>query len=474
MTWEINDRTNLSFELQVSEREQPWDFGTIAFEDEVIDTPRDRIFNEPDDFLRRDFLSIRFALDHQFSDDWSIRSAFRFSDSSVFYDKISIPLAFNRTTGFLSRVFALDDFDSQNFALQTNVVGEFTTGSVEHTLLFGVDLNRTNTGQFASASFTPFPINVFKPNYGVNRPDLNTLLYDRDTEEDRLGIYLQDQIKLVDLTLVLGLRYDTVEQRIDNIPALFYSGGDINQSDDALTPRVGVVYQPIEELSLYASYSQSFNPNDGVAADGNPFEPERGEGFEAGIKTELFDGGLLATLAYFDITKQNVLTGDPNFPALGVSIATGEQQSRGFEFDLTGQILPGWNIIASYAYTDAEVAEDNTFPEGNQLTGISLNSASLWTTYEIQSGDLQGLGFGIGFNYFGKRQGDLENSFELDSYFLTNAAVFYQPGNWRVALNFRNLFDVEYTNSRGRFGSRTSAGLPGDPFTVVGSISVSF
>ncbi len=475
LAWEINDRTNLSLELQLSDREQPWDFGTIAFEDEVIDTPRDRIFNEPDDFLRRDFLSIRFALDHQFSDDWSIRSAFRFSDSSVFSDRLSVPLEFDRATGLLSRVFALDDFDSQNFALQTNVVGEFATGSVEHTLLFGVDLSRTNTSQFASASFTPFPINVFNPNYGVSRPNLDTLLFDQDTEEDRLGIYLQDQIELIEsLTLVLGLRYDTVEQRTDNIPTLFYSGGDTNQSDDALTPRVGVVYQPMEDLSLYASYSQSFNPNDGVAVDGNPFEPERGEGFEAGIKTELFDGGLLATLAYFDITKQNVLTGDPNFPGLGVSIATGEQQSRGFEFDLTGQILPGWNIIASYAYTDAEVAEDNTIPEGNQLTGIPLNSASLWTTYEIQSGDLQGLGFGIGFNYIGQRQGDLENSFELDSYFLTNAAVFYQPGNWRFALNFRNLFDVEYTNSRGQFGSRTSAGLPGDPFTVVGSISVSF
>lgn len=190
LAWEINDRTNLSLELQLSEREQPWDFGTIAFGDEVIDTPRDRIFNEPDDFIRRDFLSIRFALDHQFSDDWSIRNAFRFSDSRVFSDKISIPLAFNQATGLLSRIFALDDFDSQNFALQTNVVGEFATGSVEHALLFGVDLSRTNTSQFASANFTPFPINVFNPNYGVNRPDLNTLLFDRDTEEDRLGIYL--------------------------------------------------------------------------------------------------------------------------------------------------------------------------------------------------------------------------------------------------------------------------------------------
>lgn len=475
LTWEISDRTNLTFDLQFSRREQPWDFGTIAFGDGVINTPRDRIFNEPDDFLRREFLSLRLALDHQFSDQWSIRSAFRFSDSSVFSDKLSVPIAFDEATGLLSRVFALDDFASQNFALQTNVVGELATGSIEHTLLFGVDLSRTNTKQFALANFTSFPIDVFDPDYRVDRPDLDTLLFDNASEIDRLGIYVQDQIQVFEnLIALVGLRYDTVNQQTDRVAALFEPGDDFTQNNDALTPRVGIVYRPIGDLSLYASYSQSFNPNTGVSADGNPFEPERGEGFEAGIKTELFAGSLLATLAYFDITKQNVLTGDPNFPGLGISIATGEQRSRGFEFDATGRILPGWDIIASYAYTDAEVTEDNTIPIGNRLPGIPLNSASLWTTYEIQNGNLQGLGFGIGFNYVGERQGDSANSFEVDSYFLTNAALFYRRENWRLGLNFKNLFNVDYTNSRGRFGSRTSAGLPGEPFNVIGSVSVEF
>lgn len=400
---------------------------------------------------------------------------FALQTERVFSDRLSIPIAFNETTGDLKRVFALDDFDSQNYALQTNIVGEFATGLIDHTLLFGLDLTRTNTSRFARANFTPFILNVFDPEYGVDRPELDTLLFDRQSEIDRLGIYLQDQIQVFDnLNLLVGLRYDTVEQRVDNVPALFYPDGDLTQNDDALTPRVGIVYQPSEDLSLFASYSQSFNPNvDEVAADGNPLEPERGEGFEVGIKAELSDA-LIATLAYFDITKQNVATQDPDFPGLGVSIATGEQQSRGFEFDVTGQILPGWNIIASYAYTDAEVSEDETIPIGNQLPGIPLHNANIWTTYEIQDGNLQGLGFGIGFNYIGERQGDFINSFEADNYFLTNAAVFYRRDNWRLALNFKNLFDVNYTSSTSNFGSRTSAGSPGEPFTVVGSISVRF
>ena len=113
---------------------------------------------------------------------------------------------------------------------------------------------------------------------------------------------------------------------------------------------------------------------------------------------------------YFNITRQNVATADPNDPLLQASIATGEQRSRGIELDISGEILPGWNIIASYAYINAEITEDNTFEVGNRRAGIPEHSASLWTTYRIQSGDLEGLGFGLGFNYVGNRKVDLDNT----------------------------------------------------------------
>lgn len=252
------------------------------------------------------------------------------------------------------------------------------------------------------------------------------------------------------------------------------SGDDTSQVNDALTPRVGIVYQPIKEVSLYTSYSRSFNPNvDNFSIDGSSLPPERGEGYEIGIKTELLEGQILASLAYFNITKTNVATEDPSFPGLGFSVATGEQRSRGFEFDVSGQISPGWNIIASYAYTDAEVTDDTDRSiVDNTLTGVPRNSASLWTTYELQSGSLQGLGFGIGFNFVGEREGDLQNTFNLDSYFLTNAAIFYRRDNWRLALNFKNIFDVNHIT--GVPLSRISGIYPGEPFTVIGSFSIQF
>ncbi|MEH1768520.1 TonB-dependent siderophore receptor [Nostoc sp.] len=185
-------------------------------------------------------------------------------------------------------------------------------------------------------------------------------------------------------------------------------------------------------LSLYASYSGSFNPNTGTTVSGDALKPEKGEGYEAGVKAELLGGKLLTTLAYFDITRQNVATADPNNLIGGFQIAAGEQKSRGVELDLSGQILPGWNIIAAYTYTDATVTKDtNALFVGSTLPNIPKNSASLWTTYELQQGSLQGLGFGAGFNYVGDRFGGLPNSFEVGSYFVTNAALFYRRDNWR-------------------------------------------
>ena len=138
--------------------------------------------------------------------------------------------------------------------------------------------------------------------------------------------------------------------------------------------------------------------------------------------------------------------------------------------DVTGEILPGWNVILSYAYTDAEVTEDNSTPVGNQLDNVPFNQASLWTTYEIQEGDLEGLGFGLGLFYIGERQGDLANSFELPSHVRTDAALYYRRDRLNAAINVRNLFDIDYASySFGRaFIQR------GTPLTITGSISWTF
>ncbi|NJK53788.1 MAG: TonB-dependent receptor, partial [Leptolyngbyaceae cyanobacterium SU_3_3] len=177
---------------------------------------------------------------------------------------------------------------------------------------------------------------------------------------------------------------------------------------------------------------------------------------------------LSATLAAYHLTRTNVLTPDPN--DRNRSIQTGEQRSQGIEFEVRGEILPGWDVTAAYAYTDAELTQDNTFPVGNRLPNVPENQASLWTTYTIQEGALEGLGFGLGLFYLGARQANLDNSLELGDYLRTDAALYYRRDRFRAAINFRNIFDIDAPVAAFSelFVQRT------EPFTVVGSVSWEF
>lgn len=476
LTWEVSDRTDLTLSLEYSNDSRPVDAGLVAFGNGVIDVPRDRISNEPDDFTDEEYLNLGYSLEHRFSDRWRIRNALRYIQTDLLTEQAVVTGPFDEETGILNRNYGRQKIPSTNLSLQTDVVGKFATGSIEHTLLFGVDLNWANTELITNLDFTSLPLNLFDPDYGAARPDFDAqpLVFNNRTESDRLGVFLQDQIALLDnLILVAGIRYDSVEQRRKNNPTAFEpSTSETSQTDNAWSPRLGIVYQPLDNLSLFASYSRSFTPNQGTTAENGFLEPKEAEGFETGIKLELLEGRLLTTLAYFDTTQRNIATEDLNFPGLGFVVASGEQRSRGVEFDISGEVLPGWNILAGYAYTDAEITDDNVFPVGNQLPGTPRHRASLWTTYEIQQGDLQGLGFGLGLNFVGERQGDLDNSFQLDSYFLTKVAIFYRRDNWRLALHINNLFDVNYIE--GIPNSRLSGIVPGKPLTVVGSIVVNF
>ena len=481
LAWQISDNTDLSFNLEYTNETRPVDSGTAAIDGEVADIPRERVLNNPSDKAEREFINTGYTFEHRFNEDWKIRNAFRYiSNNYDSDDTLAVPFLINENTGIVTRTFVREERAEDSFTLYTNVEGNFATGKVEHNLLFGIDLNHSQTD--LSTRFDPFPLNssnpnlafidIFDPDYDAfvsPDPEAIDFFNNDDVTNDRLGIYLQDKIDLLDnLILLAGLRYDTFDQTTTNN----LNDTEVSQDSDAVSPRIGIVYQPIEAISLYSNYSQSFNPQPFLynrSADGTLLEPESGEGFEVGIKGEIVTNRLAATVAYFNITKENVATEDRFNPFAAVVVA--EQQSEGIEFDLAGEIQPGWNIIASYAYIDSEITEDNNADfVGSRFPNIPENSASLWTTYEIQQGDLEGLGLGIGFNYVGERQGGLPNSFLVDSYFLTHAALFYNRPNWQLRLNFDNLFDVNFIQAADTSSARNI--YVGRPFVVRGSISV--
>ncbi|MBW4549537.1 MAG: TonB-dependent siderophore receptor [Aphanocapsa sp. GSE-SYN-MK-11-07L] len=474
LTWKIGEQTDLSLQIDYLNSRQAFDSGLVAIGNQVANIPRDRVIGEPDDYVENKTLNIGYNFEHRFNDSWKIKNAFRYLSKNII-EEFAFPFEIDDQAGIVTRNFGGFDIDVESYSLQTNLIGKFATGSVKHTLLLGIDLNQSTDTTFAGFDlFNPLLLDIYNPVYGtVSRPNFRTVdvFVDRTIQERRLGVYLQDQVELIqNLKLVAGLRYDTVETKVENNPTAFDPVGFAAiQNDSALTPRIGIVYQPIKEVSLYTSYSESFTPSTESNFSGNILPAERGQGWEVGIKAELLNQKLFATLAYFDITKQNVATTDPDNSFF--SIATGEQKSRGVELDLIGEILPGWNVIAAYAYTNAKVTQDNAFAIGNQLGGIPKHSGSLWTTYEIQQGNLRGFGVGVGFNVVGNRPGDTDNSFELDSYLLTNAAIFYKRDRYKFALNFKNIFDVTYFPGTPFGRNRIDVG---EPFTVIGSFAVEF
>ncbi len=294
----------------------------------------------------------------------------------------------------------------------------------------------------------------------------------RDDSLDKYGFYIQDQIELSpQLKFLAGGRFDIFDQT-RTTRNLGEEREEFTQSDSNFSPRLGIVYQPSQNISLYASYATSFEPSFGTNRNGNdePFKPETGRQFEVGVKADIARN-LSATLALYDLRKQNVTVDDPNSTDPNDQIQTGEQTSRGIELDIVGEITPGWKVIASYSYIDAFISEDTSGLEGRRRDNIPENAASLWTTYEIQQGNLQGLGFGLGLFFVGDRFGDLDNSYVLPSFVRTDASVFYKRNNWRAALNIRNLFDNTYFtgSDSGRLGV-----YYGEPLTLIGSFAIEF
>jgi len=473
LSFQLGENTNLIVEGSYQRRSQPFINGLPAigtvFPNPLGEVDRSRYTGDPNiDAFDQNLTTIGYRLEHEFSDSWSVRNAFRaelgnIDGRTVFQTGLE---ADNRT---VTRAASFTTGNRQGYSLLTDVIGKAQTGSINHDLLFGLELRRFNNSfeQF----FGPAPsIDLFEPVYGLPPLDIPPSS-GGDASDSFVGVYAQDLISISDnLKFLLGGRFDWVEQRFERTFPEERAGTTV-QGDTAFSPRAGIVYQPIEPVSLYASFSRSFNPRGASGsrnADGTPFEPTIGEQFEVGVKTDFLDGRLSATLAAYQITRQNDVVPDPDRP--GFSIQVGERRSRGIELDVIGEILPGWNLIASYAYTDAKITEDTTGLEGNRPNNVPRHSGSLWTTYAIQSGDFQGLGFGAGIFVVGDRPGDLANTFELPSYVRTDAAIFYRRDNWQAQLNFQNLFNVDYFES----ANNINFVFPGSPFIIRGTVSVNF
>ncbi|MEM9272042.1 MAG: TonB-dependent siderophore receptor [Cyanobacteria bacterium P01_F01_bin.143] len=412
-------------------------------------------------------------LEHKFNDNWKLQNQFLASFQEIPEGIGFVGVGLGSDNRSFRRILNENFSSNDVYTINTNVVGEFNTGTIEHQLLVGLEFaNQEQTDQINFRLLDD--IDIFDPVYSPDSVSSISIPFTNQvTSFQEVGIYLQDQITLVDgLILALGGRYNIADSEFEDAV-----DPDLNSDrvDTSFTPSAGIIYQPTDNISFYASYAESFLPNVGRSREtdlelgqtilGDEFDPEEGRQFEIGVKAELFDDNILATLALFDLKRTNVLN-----PQTLSSSQVGEQKSRGIELDIAGEILPGWKIISSYAYTDTEIVDDEVIPDGNRLQNVPEHAFSIWTTYDIQQGSLEGLGFGLGFFFEGEKQGDLENSFSLPSYFRTDAALFYERDQFKAQLNVKNLFDIRYFESA-RDEFRVNAGAP---FTISGTVSLEF
>ena len=466
LTWQIGDRTTLTAEFEYQNYNYVFDRGLLPAEI-FFALPINRFLGEPDfNDAEYDSFSGTYNFEHEFGDNWKFRQGF--NALSISGDTQIV--AYGGSTPFveedgrtLPRRATRTDESSENYTLQNEISNKFNTGSISHNVLLGVELSTFNFAyDFFRASIDS--IDILDPVYGAE-PGVFEPSFAEEYGTDNIGVYLQDFVEFSSkIKFLAGVRLDWSNSTYKDTQEDSF---DFEESNFAASPRLGIVYQPIDSTSLYASWTNSFRPEFfGRVRSGDLPEPSTGEQFEIGVKQEFFDGKASATLAFYDLTRSNVLTTDPEDPDF--SIQAREQTSRGIELDVAGEILPGWNVIATYAYTDAFVSEDEDLPEGDRLQGVPENSASLWTTYELQQGSLQGLGFGFGLYFVGDREIQLPNTIQLDSYVRADAAIFYRRNNYELALNFKNITDTKYYSTQGFYVT------PEAPFTVLGNVSVTF
>ena len=269
------------------------------------------------------------------------------------------------------------------------------------------------------------------------------------------GIYIQNQLKIGKLSTLLNLRYEWFTDIFD------FEGEEQEFKNEAFIPRIGVTYELTDNLSAYGTYLEGFQPQTNTvtlspateghfwAASPGNFDPLESDLKELGLKGSFFNGRLSGNFAVYDITQRNVLSGDPyDFDNL---VETGEQQSRGFELDVSGYVLPNFQILASYAYADTEVLEHGD-PDfiGERIGGAPQHSANFWGRYDFTSDTFRGLGIGFGLQHSGDKYSwyaySAAGRLLLPEYTVLDGAIYYRPinSNLQLILKVNNITDKNY------------------------------
>ncbi len=405
----------------------------------------------------------RLRVEQGLGTGWSANASVQYAD----YDKVYANIVPSSTDGTTVRLTGYQDYqDRQNLIAQANLVGEFETGGIGHTLLAGVEASwqdsfngRRNvqfangSGGFVSAVNVPLARILTIPSFSLAAPNRAN-----DSNLSVFSAYLQDQIAIGDaVELIAGLRWDRFDLETANL-----AGTLTARVDEKVSPRVGLIVKPMEALSLYASYATSFLPQSGdqffvIAPTDQAFEPEKFTNYEIGAKW-LIDPKLFLTAALFQLDRTNTKGPSPTDPALVELV--GESRTKGFEVNLVGDVLPGWQANIGYTYLDGEIrTATSSAPAGRRLEQLPQHQFTAWNHVELS----EQFSVGLGLIYQDEQFASLSNAVTLPDFFRVDAAAYYHfDERFSVQVNIENLFDEGYYPSA--HGDNNIQ--PAEPFSV--------
>lgn len=427
---------------------------------------------------------------HQFNDDWSLKQQIRHNGVVGSYPLQAIvsDVYQNGNVWTFDRTLYQTEPQQITDATIVDLTGHFSTKGIDHTMLAGMDYYRFRSVYGLASSATGALTSWLNPLPATGLAIDPTLTYADNTTTYNLGVYLQDQIKLPNnVFLLAGVRYQDVRKTgINTTPVAWGGTGtpapDTPQHDSATTPRYGILWRACDWLSLYASHAENFGANNGVNWQSQPLPPEGAKQNEVGGKSEFFAGRLTSSVALYDLTKINVAVADiAHDPTgvLGYQTTLGAINSRGLEFDLQGEIQPGWNAIVSYTFDRVVITKSTPgsyYVQGNRMANDPEHMLRLWSTYSPKSLLLKGWRIGGGVTW---RDSSLDgsNTVTSPSYAVwdTMASYEFKLGRQKASLqlNINNLFNAVYYTGAAIYGAYGTK-FYGDPRSATASFRIEF
>jgi len=476
------DRTRINFDLAITnflgklDRGQPI-FGATAGTD-LNSTPISFAIGQTSDFQDTDVVYSTLSLNHEFSDRLSFNTSYMryMFEEDLQEHRTSNQFAIDGNGEPIPTLMGMQVISRQQQIIADNISSYFvynTTGKIKHKLLFGFDYNEQRQpvgnaqsfargylleGGGASNSAADFPnflrdsegnpvpnvphFNLEDPTYNVARlSDYVFVDSPRDpTKYYTYGFYVQDQIKWNKLQLLLSLR-----QEYYNDVTNYDQPNEEVTTQNKLLPRLGLVYSMTDDINVYGTYTESFQPQ-GVSVQtnpnvGGPFDPVNAQMVETGAKGEFFNGALSANLALYYIENNNILVNanEPGNPEL--LRQRGQESSKGVEIDINGKLLPNLSVTANYAYNETKITEsDNPDEVGLRKENAPLHQGGLFGKYTFENGKLDGIALTFGTNFVSERN-TFERELQLPSYMVFDTGVAYAVDRFNIRFLVNNVFD---------------------------------